>query len=92
VLASVSLSAPVVYGGGFGPSYAWPAGGAGGFHLSSNGLLLGNINTGKYFAVDADGQIGIGSGGGARMVTSNNAIKVFDASNQLRVQIGNLNA
>lgn len=36
--------------------YAWPASGVGS-HLSGQGLLLGNLNTGKYFQVEAAGNI-----------------------------------
>lgn len=42
--------------GGAYTGYAWPATGTG-FHLSSSGLLLGNFNTGKYFRVEANGNV-----------------------------------
>lgn len=35
---------------------AWPAAGAGGgFHMSPQGLLMGNLNNGKFIDIDADG-------------------------------------
>ena len=37
--------------------YAWPAAGNYGAHLSASGLLLGNANNGKYFQVEAAGNI-----------------------------------
>ncbi|WP_332859362.1 hypothetical protein [Janthinobacterium svalbardensis] len=55
------ISASTIHGG---PGYAhssfdWPsaAGLGGGFHLSEQGLLLGNFESGRYFAVYANGQI-----------------------------------
>lgn len=38
-------------------SYNWPAGGAGGAHLSANGILVGNSSTGKYFQLTSDGNL-----------------------------------
>jgi len=38
-------------------SYAWPASGGTGFYLGSSGLLIGNYNDGKYFQVEAGGNI-----------------------------------
>lgn len=56
-----------ITGGNF-TGWAWPAAG-GGFYLGSEGLLLGNYNTGKWFQVHANGDIGapgfIISGGNA---------------------------
>lgn len=37
--------------------YSWPASGLTGAHLSSSGLLIGNANDGKFFQVEADGDI-----------------------------------
>jgi hypothetical protein len=55
------ITASTLHGG---PGYAhssfdWPsaAGLGGGFHLSEQGLLLGNFESGRYFAVYANGQI-----------------------------------
>ncbi len=45
-----------VSGGGFS-SYAWPPAGQTGFYLSSQGLLIGNANDGRYFQVNSDGNI-----------------------------------
>jgi hypothetical protein len=44
-----------INGGSF-TGYAWPASGTG-FHLGPNGLLLGNFNTGRYFQVEAAGNV-----------------------------------
>lgn len=44
-----------ITGGNF-TGWAWPAAG-GGFYLGSEGLLLGNYNTGKWFQVTAEGNI-----------------------------------
>jgi hypothetical protein len=38
-------------------SYNWPASGGTGFYLGPEGLLIGNSNDGKYFQVDANGNI-----------------------------------
>jgi hypothetical protein len=43
--------------GGAYTGYAWPAGTGVGFHIGPNGLLLGNANTGKYFQVEAGGNV-----------------------------------
>jgi hypothetical protein len=51
---SVSLRGDI--SGGSYVGYAWPASG-GGFHLGPNGLLLGNYNTGKFFQVEAAGNV-----------------------------------
>ena len=55
------ISASTIHGG---PGYAhswfdWPpaAGSGGGFHLSEQGLLLGNYKAGRYFIAYANGQI-----------------------------------
>lgn len=45
-----------VMGGNF-TSYAWPASGGTGFFLGASGLLIGNANDGKYFQVEADGDV-----------------------------------
>ena len=42
--------------GGAYTAYSWPASGTG-FHLGPSGLLLGNYNTGKYFQVEANGDV-----------------------------------
>lgn len=42
--------------GGAYTGYAWPTSGVG-FHLGPNGLLMGNINSGKYFQVTAEGDV-----------------------------------
>lgn len=44
-----------ILGGSFA-SYAWPASGTG-FYLGPSGLLLGNYTTGKWFQVEANGNI-----------------------------------
>jgi hypothetical protein len=38
-------------------AYAWPVNGGNGYHLSAAGLLLGNANLGKYFQLDAAGNV-----------------------------------
>lgn len=43
--------------GGSFPGYQWPGDGGGGFYLGPPGLLLGNANTGRYFQVEANGNI-----------------------------------
>ncbi len=45
------------HGGGFTNAYSWPVSGQTGFHLSSSGLLLGNANDGKFFQVNANGDV-----------------------------------
>lgn len=45
-----------VTGGGFS-TYAWPPSGQNGFYLGSAGLLIGNANDGKYFQVEAAGNV-----------------------------------
>ncbi|HEY9208658.1 MAG TPA: DUF1983 domain-containing protein [Acidovorax sp.] len=37
--------------------YAWPTDGGGGFHIGPNGLLFGNANLGRYFQIEANGDI-----------------------------------
>ncbi|WP_213956350.1 hypothetical protein [Variovorax sp. dw_954] len=51
------LYAGSVRGGSYGPSYSWPGDGGGGFYLGPAGLLLGNGNTGRYFQVEAGGNV-----------------------------------
>ncbi|CAN7468167.1 hypothetical protein LJR175_003127 [Variovorax sp. LjRoot175] len=43
--------------GGSFAGYQWPGDGGGGFYLGPPGLLLGNANTGRYFQVDAAGNV-----------------------------------
>lgn len=45
-----------VRGGGF-TGYGWPGNGAGGYYLGPEGLLLGNGNQGRYFQVEANGDV-----------------------------------
>jgi hypothetical protein len=42
--------------GGF-TGWAWPPSGQTGSHLGPNGLLLGNFNNGRYFQVEANGNL-----------------------------------
>lgn len=44
VAAGASITSPVIYGGSYGPSFAWPNPNSGGYHLSNTGLLMGNYN------------------------------------------------
>ncbi len=37
--------------------YGWPTDGGGGAHISSNGILVGNYNLGKYFQLDSAGNL-----------------------------------
>lgn len=46
-----------VFSGGHSDAYVWPPAGTSGFHLSGQGLLLGNFNNGKYFQVSSAGDI-----------------------------------
>lgn len=46
-----------ISGGVYTSSWGWPAGTGTGFHLSSSGLLLGNPSTGRYFELDASGDV-----------------------------------
>lgn len=57
VEAGISVQSPSLFGGSYGPSYAWPTSG-GGFHLSASGLLLGNANGGQrgYVQITSDGR------------------------------------
>lgn len=55
-IGGVRINANGLNTGGFS-GYAWPASGQNGFHLGPYGLLLGNANDGKYFQVNADGNI-----------------------------------
>jgi hypothetical protein len=56
-------------------------------------FTAGSISLGAGFNVDNNGAIQIKSGSsGARLEIYNNVIKVFDASNVLRVKIGDLSA
>ena len=64
--------------GGAITGWAWPAAGGGrGFHLGSNGLLIGNANDNRYFYADINGDIsapGLSiSGGSATFSGSLNA-------------------
>lgn len=44
--------------GGVYTGYGWPSAGAGtGFYLGPEGLLMGNFNDGKYFQVEAGGNV-----------------------------------
>lgn len=43
--------------GNFGSGYTWPASGGTGTYLSYQGLLIGNQNDGKWFQVNADGNL-----------------------------------
>lgn len=45
-----------ITGGGFS-GYAWPPSGQSGFYLGPSGLLLGNGNDGRYFQVEASGNV-----------------------------------
>lgn len=55
------LRSVTIHGGAGYPTsgYAWPAtaGSGSGFHLSESGLLIGNYQAGKYFKVDAAGDV-----------------------------------
>lgn len=44
-----------VYGGAFTAAYAWAAGS--GFHLSANGLLIGDQGAGRYIEINGSGNI-----------------------------------
>lgn len=61
IAAAISIMAPMIYGGqinlGNFAGYAWPASGGTGAHLSASGLLIGNANDGKYFQVQAGGNV-----------------------------------
>lgn len=59
-----SITSGDIYGtvlhGGLGyptGAYAWPTNSSGGFHLSEQGLLLGNFTAGRYFQVEANGNL-----------------------------------
>lgn len=53
----------------------------------------GSLNINNKFTVDSDGNMTVKSGTtGARVEIKSNVIKVYDASNVLRVKIGDLNA
>ena len=56
---NVSMKGGVILGGAYtGLSFAWPpAGAGGGFYLAPDGLTLGSLNDGTYFAVLANGDI-----------------------------------
>jgi hypothetical protein len=43
--------------GGSYAGYAWPTDGGGGFYLGPPGLLIGNANLGRYFQVEANGNL-----------------------------------
>lgn len=61
-----------VMNGGYS-GYAWPASGQSGFYLGASGLLLGNANDGRYFQVEANGNVwapGLTIINGALSVTS----------------------
>lgn len=45
-----------INGGGY-THFSWPPAGQSGFHLGPFGLLLGNFNNGRYFQVNASGDI-----------------------------------
>lgn len=55
-----SITSGDIYGadirGGSFTGWAWPSSG-GGFYLGSNGLLLGNANTGGYVEIQSTGQV-----------------------------------
>lgn len=53
-----SIHGTFLHGGAYGDAYSWPVNGAGGgFHLSSNGLLIGNANQPGlgYIQINQDG-------------------------------------
>lgn len=45
-----------ITGGAF-TGYAWPAAGTSGFYLGPSGLLIGNVNNGKYVQISAAGDL-----------------------------------
>lgn len=53
---SVSLRGAIA-GGAHTAAFTWPAAGGTGFHLSANGLRLGNANDARYFQVLANGDV-----------------------------------
>jgi hypothetical protein len=66
-----------------------------GFTWDGSGFSIkgGSININNLFTTDASGNVSIKSAAsGARLEIKNNVIKVYDASNVLRVQIGDLTA
>jgi hypothetical protein len=59
-ITSGDIYSVTLHGGAGYPTgaYAWPTGSVnGGFHLSAAGLLIGNANSGKYFQVEASGNV-----------------------------------
>ena len=52
-----SIHGAYIHGGSFTSTWAWPAAGGTGFHLSSSGLLLGNYNDLKWFQVSSNGDV-----------------------------------
>ncbi|MDN2700350.1 hypothetical protein O0882_29000 [Janthinobacterium sp. SUN073] len=53
------ISASTIHGGPGYPTgaYGWPSNDGNGFHLSQDGLLMGNYHLGKYARFDTDGDI-----------------------------------
>jgi putative chitinase len=58
-ITSGDIYSTTLHGGSGYPTnaYSWPNNGGDGFHLSSSGLLVGNVNTGKYFQLDSSGNL-----------------------------------
>ena len=58
-VTSGDIYSATLHGGSGYPTnaYAWPTNGGNGFHLSASGLLLGNVNAGTYFQLDANGNL-----------------------------------
>ena len=56
VTGNISVTSGSLLGGTF-TGYAWPASGGTGFYLGPSGLLLGNLNDGRYFQADAGGNV-----------------------------------
>ena len=56
-ILSGDIYGTVLHGGTGYPTgaYAWPTNTQGGFHLSEQGLLIGNFNAGRYVQIDATG-------------------------------------
>lgn len=75
--------------GGAYSAYSWPAAGQTGFYLSAEGLLLGNANNGRYFQIDANGNIyapqfsivnGAASFGGVLTAQAVNAVNTLNVA------------
>lgn len=93
-ITSGDIYSAVLHGGTGYPTgaYAWPTNGGTGFHLSANGLLIGNNASGKYIQLTGDGNMyapGLSIVNGALTISQASVINTLQiAGNAVAVPVG----